>query len=89
VKLLPDTGLIHVGTYAIDIEASEPAVPPEVEVPPQEAATWPHHLVQLAAPPTPEWIEQIEALGLDVAEPISSYALFVRAQPGDLARCGS
>jgi subtilisin family serine protease len=86
VKLLSDTNLIYVGTYVIDIESGEPTVPANLEIPAEEAAIWSHHLVQLAAPPTPDWIAQIEALGLDVAEPISAYALFVRALPAELAR---
>ena len=48
-------------------------VPAALEVAADEAADWPHHLVQLAGPPTDEWVREIEARGVDVVEPISGY----------------
>lgn len=86
VKLLPDTNLIEVGSYRIDVEAAPPVVPPELEVPQALAATWPHHLVQLAAPPFEDWVRAIESAGVDVVEPISAYGLFVAASPEDADR---
>jgi subtilisin family serine protease len=79
VKVLPDTELLEVGAYRIDVESGGtfPAVPPELAVPAESAGSWPHHLVQLIAPPRSEWIARIEAAGVDVVEPISRYGLFV------------
>jgi subtilisin family serine protease len=93
VKVLPDINLLNVGTYQIDTEAAAaneaedegaaagPAVPAALEVPAEFAATWPHHLVQLDGPPTPEWTQQIEYRGVDVVEPVSAYGLFVVGRP--------
>lgn len=88
VKRLPETNLIQVGAFSIDVEGSgesESAVGPELSVPEELADTWPHHLVQLIGPPTPEWVARIEEQGVDVAEPISRYALFVCAPPERVA----
>jgi len=87
VKWLKDTNLIDVGGYRVDVESTAEAddLPADLRVPPELAATWPHHLVQLAGPPTPEWIARIEREGVDVAEPISRYALFVCASPERVA----
>ena len=93
VKRLPETELIRVGDFAVDVEqglvaeaaedtaASDPQVPADLRVPPEQEETWPHHLVQLIAPPTPEWVARIEEQGVNVIEPISRYALFVYAPP--------
>ena len=49
VKLLPDTNLLHIGRYTIDVEAGVvPDVPGDLEIAAAEASAWPHHLVQLA-----------------------------------------
>lgn len=85
VKHFPETGLIRVGEFVIDIEnpavETDPPVPPDLTVPAEEEEAWPHHLVQLIAPPTLEWVECIEEQGVNVIEPISRYALFVCAPP--------
>lgn len=88
VKRLPEGHIIQVGNFRLDIgvEGAEgPPVPPELSVPAGLENHWPHHLVQLIAPPTQEWIQRIEAEGVDVAEPISRYALFVCAPPDRVA----
>jgi Mg-chelatase subunit ChlD len=85
VKLLTDTNLLRIGRFTIDTEAAEPAVPASLDVPTSlgmaadATPDWPHHLVQLAGPPTDEWVREIEAQGVDVVEPISGYGLFVNA----------
>ena len=80
VKLLPDTNLLRIGRYTIDVETdAEPDVPRGLDVSEDELAGWPHHLVQLAGPPLDPWVRAIEARGLDVVEPVSGYALFVSA----------
>ena len=66
---------------AAEEASADPSVPPDLTVPQDQAATWPHHLVQLIAPPTPEWVARIEEQGVEVVEPISRYALFVCALP--------
>src|SRR5262245_38630533 len=49
VKLLPDTNLLRIGRYTIDVEtAAEPDVPRELDVSAAELPGWHHHLVQLA-----------------------------------------
>jgi len=88
VKRLPETNLIRVGAFSIDVEGggeSEDVAGQELSIPDELAADWPHHLVQLIGPPTPEWIARIEEQGVDVAEPISRYALFVCASPERVA----
>ena len=89
VKVLPDTNLLNIGNYQVDTEAASgfaetapsPAVPQALEVPPESAPTWPHHLVQLIGPPTEEWTRQIEERGVEVVEPVSRYGLFVCGTP--------
>lgn len=77
VKVLPNTNMMQIGAYKIDIEAALPKVPKELEVPEELGTTWSHHLVQLAGPPNEDWIRAIEEQGVDVVEPISAYGLFV------------
>ncbi|MDP8957255.1 MAG: S8 family serine peptidase [Actinomycetota bacterium] len=84
VKMLADTNILEVGSYRIDIENDPPAVPRNLEVPRELKETWPHHLVQLIAPPTEDWTRIIEAEGVDVVEPISRYGLFVVAAPAQV-----
>ena len=80
VKLLPDTNLLRIGRYTIDVEMDAvPEVPRELDVSAAELPGWPHHLVQLAGPPLESWVREIEARGVDVVEPVSGYALFVHA----------
>jgi hypothetical protein len=81
VKVLPDTNILIVGSYRIDIEADPPEVPTNLQVPKKLEKTWPHHLVQLAGPPNEEWTRAIEDQGVDVVEPISAYGLFVVGNP--------
>ena len=89
VKVLRNTNLLQVGNFQIDTTATEdetaaPAAP-GFDVPAESAAEWKHHLVQLAGPPNEEWTRQIEAQGIDVVEPISSYGLFVVGDPAVVA----
>ncbi len=80
VKLLPDTNLLRIGRYTIDVETdAEPDVPRDLDLGEDELPGWPHHLVQLAGPPLDTWVRAIEARGLDVVEPVSGYGLFVSA----------
>lgn len=83
VKLLEDTNLLNVGKYSINVEGGAEAqpLPDSLTVPSEAKATWPHHLVQLAGPPLEKWVRDVEATGVDVAEPISAYGLFVFASP--------
>ncbi len=81
VKLLPDTNILTVGSYRIDIEKGEPKVPASLDVPKALAKTWLHHLVQLQGPPNAEWNEILEEHGVDVVEPVGSYGLFVTGTP--------
>jgi hypothetical protein len=87
VKIIPETNIIQVGAFRVDTESGSESseIPPELSVPAELAGTWTHHLVQLVAPPTSEWIARIEEQGVDVAEPISRYALFVNASPERVA----
>jgi subtilisin family serine protease len=86
VKMLPDRNILGVGSYRIDVEAGPPDLPTELEVPAELASTWPHHLVQLGAPPTEDLIASIEQQpGVDVVGPISVYGLFVVGNPDDVA----
>ena len=80
VKLLPDTNLLHIGRYTIDVETDAvPEVPRELDISAAELPGWPHHLVQLAGPPIDTSVKEIEARGIDVVEPVSGYAVFVYA----------
>ena len=77
VTVLPETNLLRIGHYVIDVETREPDVPARLDLSAAAAPTWPHHLVQLAGPVSEEWVREIEARGVDVVEPISIYGLFV------------
>jgi hypothetical protein len=89
VKLLPDTNLLRIGRYTIDVETdAEPDVPRELDLSADELPGWPHHLVQLAGPPLDTWVRAIEARGLDVVEPVSGYGLFVSAPAAAVTALG-
>ena len=83
VKVLPDTNILSVGSYRIDVEAAAPKVPAALEVPAALKDAWPHHLVQLVGPPNQEWIRAVEAEGVDVVEPVSAYGLLVACSPAE------
>ena len=68
VKLLPETNILQVGNYRINIDLPPPAVPTDLRLPAAESGTWTHHLVQLVAPPTPEWVRELTAVGVTVVE---------------------
>src|SRR4030095_10677189 len=56
LKLLPDTNLLVIGRYTIDVEKdAEPGVPRELDLTADELSGWPHHLVQLPGPPLDSW----------------------------------
>jgi subtilisin family serine protease len=86
VKILPDTNILEVGTFRIDTEKTPPKVPAKLDVPKKLAKTWRHHLVQLAGPPTEQWIQAVQAGGVEVVEPISAYGLFVVGSPEQVAK---
>ena len=83
VKVFTDTNLLRVGEHVIDVEADDVIadVPSRLRVPRAERASWPHHLVQLAGPPAPEWIDAIVDAGVDVVEPLGQCGLFVCGTP--------
>lgn len=85
VKLLPETNILEVGSYRINIKAGAPNVPANLQVPKTLEKTWRHHLVQLVGPPTEEWSRAIEEQGVDVVEPISAYGIFVVGSPEQVA----
>ncbi len=81
VKLFPDTHLLRVGRYTIDITAvGPPVLPVDLQVPPGLIQTWSHYLVQLDGPRDVVWQNQIAAMQLEVVEPIDAYGLFVVGQ---------
>ena len=88
VKLLRDTNILRIGDRTIDIESPAPLADAGAGPAIAGDAGWSHHLVQLAAPPTAEWVEAIEARDVDVVEPISSYGLFVVGEPAAVAGLG-
>jgi subtilisin family serine protease len=81
VKVLPETNILQVGNYRINIDLPPPAVPADLRLPATESETWTHHLVQCISPPTPEWIDELTAAGVTVVEGVGSYGLFVVGQP--------
>lgn len=86
VKLLPDTNLLRIGRYTIDVETGAvPDVGRELDLAAADASGWPHHLVQLAGPPIEAWVKQIEARHVEVVEPVSGYAVFVYATDAAVA----
>lgn len=85
VKMLSDTDILQVGSYQIDIE-KPPKLSPKLKVPKKLEKTWRHHLVQLTSPPAEEWVREIEARGIDVVEPISSYGLYVVGEAEDVKK---
>ncbi len=83
VKLLRDTNLLRIGDHVIDVEADDVLddVPTRQRVPRAEKSTWPHHLVLLAGPPAPEWLDAVAEAGVDVVEPLGQCGLFVYGSP--------
>ncbi|GEM_PF-986667 len=85
VKLLADANILQMGAYRIDILENLPKVPAALEVPKALQKTWPHHVLQLAAPPSEDWIRVLEAMGVEVVDPMPPYGLFVQASPEQVA----
>jgi subtilisin family serine protease len=85
VKILPDTNIIDVGSYRINIKA-EPKVPRSLKVPSSVENNWTHYLVQLTGPRTSEWIKAIEEQGVNVVEPISNFGIFVTGKRNDVEK---
>ncbi len=81
VRLLRDRHRIALNGCEIDIRDGAAAGAADPDVPAALAPTWPHHLVQLVAPPIPEWVHAIEARGIQVVQNVSAYALFVVGPP--------
>ncbi len=81
VKLLRDRHRIAVNGCEIDIRDGAAAGPVDPDVPAGLASSWSHHLVQLAAPPIPDWIRAIEEQGVQVVQNVSAYGLFVVGPP--------
>ena len=79
VKLLPDTNLLHIGRYTIDVELTLcRRCRAQLEI---SAADLQDGLTSGAArrPAIESWVREIEARGIDVVEPVSGYAVFVHA----------
>lgn len=88
VKRLRDTNLLRIGSHRIDVERGEPEVEGDLDVPDEGAGDWPHHLVQLIAPPEPQWVAAIEGRAVKVVEQVGSYGLFVAGGPDDVDALG-
>lgn len=86
VKLLPNTNLIRFYDQVVDIESADMLenVPSRRRVPRAEQGAWPHHVVQLDGPPIASWVGDIEALGVEVVEPVGAYGLFVVGTPDQM-----
>lgn len=85
VRVLRDRHRIALNGCEIDIRDGRSAGPADPDVPGDLAATWPHHLIQLAAPPIPDWVRAIEEQGVQVVQNVSAYALFVVGTPDRVA----
>ncbi|MDW7651794.1 MAG: S8 family serine peptidase, partial [Bacillota bacterium] len=72
VKLLRGTDMLTIGDFEIKTDRGD--VPIHI---PENYANWTHYLIQLIAPPLPQWVSELEQKGLDVVEPIGAYGLFV------------
>lgn len=89
VKLLRDRHRIAINGCEIDIRDGAAAGAADPDVPGELAATWTHHLVQLAAPPIPDWVRAIEDAGVQVVQNVSAYGLFVVGTPDRVAGLGA
>jgi len=77
VKLLPNTNILEIGNYQIDINQTLPAIPTELFISDTESSLWTHYLIQLVSLPDVKWIKLLEKFGIVVVEPIGRYGLFV------------
>ena len=77
VKVLTDPDRLRVGAYDFDVTENAPPLPRALRLSKEQRAEWPHHIVQLVGPPLPEFIEQLEQLGLRVVRQIDRYAVAV------------
>lgn len=84
VKLLRDTNILRIGDYRIDIKKDPPDIPQALEIPRNLVRRWTHHLLQLIAQPTREWMSVIEDRGVKIVEVIPPYGLFVVGDPGEV-----
>lgn len=83
---LPAPNILRVGETTIDINAEPPAAADNLTVSAADAPDWSHRLVQLVAPPTPEWVADLQHLGVQVVEPLGPYGLFVLADEAQAAQ---
>ncbi|MCA9692288.1 MAG: S8 family serine peptidase [Myxococcales bacterium] len=89
VKRLGDVDTLEVGAYRIDLGGHPPALPPALRVPDAQRDAWRHHLVALVGPPEREWVEALEARGLEVVGRVSRTGVFVIGDAKVVARLGA
>jgi len=86
VIIYRDTNILNIGTYRINIEEHPFYLKSHPNIPQELLESWPHHLVQLQAPPTKEWVSSIEKIGIKVVEPIPPYGLVVFGMPENIKK---
>lgn len=81
VTVYADTDQLRIAGLDIDIKKPRGGMDPSELVPDAAASTWPLHVVQFAGPPFPEWLEEIERLGVDCVERAGKYGFYIHASP--------
>jgi hypothetical protein len=77
VKILSEPNRLRVGAYDFDVTAERPPLPSSLRLSRAARADWPHHIVQLAGPPLPEFVAQLESVGVRVVRQVDRYAVAV------------
>ncbi len=75
-----NTDRVEISGRSIDIDDPTKGLTKEERVPSRLAARWPLHVVQLLAPPFPEWREAVTEVG-EIVGRAGTYGLYVRAYP--------
>lgn len=93
VQVYADVDVLRAGDRTIRLEDGGPVVLPPVpdalRLTETESETWPHHLIQFAAPPIPEWVRRLSERDVRVIEPVGRYGLHVQGSPEAVASLGS
>ena len=77
VKVLVDPDRLQVRGRTIDLEKREQDLPRSQRVAAAARDDWNHHIIQFEGPPLPEFLEAVEALGLEIVNQVDRYAVAV------------
>ena len=84
VKPLPNTNLLNIGKFSIDIESDLPTIDPTLEIPSELSDGWTHFLVQFISYPEQEWLVVLERHGINILDPLPPYGYVIQGSPAEI-----